>query len=333
MLCYNEKEQYNFKVFFSMNNIKGYKPGELFSEVLRRLTSKFRYRASYIFHSNIKNWDKDHEVLNFDRPLTLTSMICNRSFFDAPFVQYWTKAMKEKNIYHRKIWELVYICQSLYENGMLVPGKKGLVFGVGKECLPDLFASMGCEITATDLDLQSAEEKGWVEGSMHVESSFLELNSKHLCTKEQFLEQVKYREVDMNNIPDDLRDYDFCWSACALEHLGNIEKGLEFIKNSMKTLKPGGIAVHTTEFNLYSNDKTLEARDLCLFRKKDLEKVIKELEEEGNIVYPFDWHVGKEVIDNFVDLPPFGKKIVHTRLLINGYPCTSAGLIIRKAVK
>ncbi|MCR5633941.1 MAG: class I SAM-dependent methyltransferase [Lachnospiraceae bacterium] len=314
-------------------NLKNYTPGELVYEVVRRSFARCRYRISYIFNGNAKNWDKDHESIVFDRPLCMTSMICNRSFFDAPFVQYWTGRMKEKLRYHRKIWELVYICQTLYENDMLKEGRKGLVFGVGKECLPDLFASMGCEILATDLNVNEAEKKGWVGSAQHVSSSFLELNGRHICDKDLFLERVNYREVDMNNIPEDLNGFDFCWSACALEHLGNIEKGLDFIKNSMKTLKPGGLAVHTTEFNLYSNNKTAETDALCLFRRKDIERVIKELEEEGHTVYPFDWHIGKEVVDRFVDLPPFEKRNKHLRLLIHGYPCTSIGLIIKKGNK
>ncbi|MCR4937849.1 MAG: hypothetical protein K5987_06825 [Lachnospiraceae bacterium] len=313
--------------------IKDYSPTELIYEAIRRTCARLRYRISYVFNGHAKAWNKEHDELNYDKPLGLTSMICNRSFFDAPFVQYWGKCMKQEIVYHRKVWELIYVCQALYENGMLEEGKKGLVFGVGEECLPDLFASMGCEIMATDLNLDEAEKRGWVETSQHVSSSYLELNSKQLCDRELFLQRVKYRDVDMNNIPDDLTGYDFCWSACALEHLGNIEKGLDFIKNSMNTLKLGGIAVHTTEFNLYSNNKTCQTEAVSLFRRKDIEKVIKELEEAGHTVYPFDWYIGKEVVDRFVDLPPYFKRNKHLRLLIHGYPCTSIGLIIKKGTK
>ena len=82
---------------------------------------------------------------------------------------------------------------------------------------------------------------------------------------------VKLRSVDMNSIPDDIEGYDFTWSACAFEHLGSIDKGLEFVKNSLKCLKPGGIAVHTTEFNASSDQNTLTSGPTVLFRKKDLE--------------------------------------------------------------
>ena len=35
-----------------------------------------------------------------------------------------------------------------------------------------------------------------------------------------------------------------------IDRIGSIELGLQFIENSMATLRPGGVAVHTTEFNL-----------------------------------------------------------------------------------
>ena len=37
--------------------------------------------------------------------------------------------------------------------------------------------------------------------------------------------------------------FDFVWSACAFEHLGSILNGLEFVVNSVKCLKPGGVVL------------------------------------------------------------------------------------------
>ncbi len=310
--------------------IKDYSLGELIIEVFRMKIARLKYSFPYLFNGRAKLWAKDHNKITYVRPLSVTSMICNRSFFDAPFVQFWAEHLREKIVYHRKLWEFVYICQALYENGMLEEGKKGLGFGVGKEPLTSLFASMGCEILATDLDIEEAKKKGWVDTSQHVSSSYLELNARHICDKKTFLKRVKYKDVNMNAIPDELMGYDFCWSACALEHLGSIEKGLDFIKNSMKTLRPGGIAVHTTEFNLLSNKKTFDKGFLCIYRKRDIKKVIKDLEDAGHTVYPIDWHVGDDVVDNFIDLPPFFRKKIHLRLLCHAYPCTSIGLIVKK---
>ena len=64
---------------------------------------------------------------------------------------------------HRKMWEWLFICEALFERGMLRPGRRGLGFGVGKEPLVALFASMGVEVLATDLDPERAREQGWTE--------------------------------------------------------------------------------------------------------------------------------------------------------------------------
>jgi SAM-dependent methyltransferase len=250
-----------------------------------------------------------------------------------PFFQYWgTKlgVLSESSIvYHRKLWEFVYICQALHERGMLKTGNKGVGFGVGVEKLPALFASMGCKILATDLDAAAAQTKGW-RNSSQSRDSLAELNKDHICSDSVFRQNVSYRNVDMNNIPDDIGVYDFAWSACSLEHLGSLEHGLNFIKNSLKVLRPGGIAVYTTEYNLSSNTNTLESEGCSIYRRQDIEKIVRELENEGHYVWPVDYHEGISIADDFVDFPPFCSENMHLRLLIDKYISTSIGIIIRK---
>ena len=59
---------------------------------------------------------------------------------------------------------------------------------------------------------------------------------------------MRFRAVDMNDIPPDLRGFDFTWSSCALEHLGTLRAGADFVVEQMTCLRPGGVAVHTTEY-------------------------------------------------------------------------------------
>ena len=54
-------------------------------------------------------------------------------------------------ILHRKIWEEVYVVNTLEQAGMLGPGRRGIVFGVGQERLPSYFAGLGTQVLATDL--------------------------------------------------------------------------------------------------------------------------------------------------------------------------------------
>jgi hypothetical protein len=61
---------------------------------------------------------------------------------------------------------------------------------------------------------------------------------------------------------------------------------------SIAVLKPGGIAVHTTAFNMSSNTHTFESAGLSLYRRRDLEAAIERLESAGHNVEPIDWHQG-----------------------------------------
>ena len=133
----------------------------------------------------------------------------------------------------------------------------------------------------------------------------------------------------MNDIPSDLRGYDFNWSSCSFEHLGSIKKGIKFLKNQLSTLKPGGWAVHTTEFNISSNDRTLDSGDTVIFRAKDLEGLAKELRRAGHFMEELDFSLGGLPEDFEVDVFPHTEN-VHLKLQLNEFVVTSIGLIIQK---
>ena len=102
----------------------------------------------------------------------------------------------------------------------------------------------------------------------------------------------------MNHIHEDVQDYDFTWPACAFEHLGSIEKEFEFVKNSLKCLTPGGLAVHTTEFNVSSDDDTVGNQATVLLRKRDFEKLAAELQKEGHEI-AFNFNTGNSSCDKY----------------------------------
>lgn len=210
---------------------------------------------------------------------------------------------------------------------MLARGRKGIGFGCGEEPLVDGFASFGCEIRATDL--KAGEDNTWVQTGQNAAGDIKKLH-KGISAWTQFSQNVTYQDVDMNEIPENLTGYDFCWSSCALEHLGSLKHGLDFIRNSLNVVRPGGILVHTTEYNLDSPEETLESTDLSIYRKKDIEGLVQELEAEGHTLSPIDFRQGDGVEDGFADVPPYTSN-VHLRLMLSKFRCTSIGLIVRKA--
>lgn len=232
---------------------------------------------------------------------------------------------EDPSIVHRKHWEYAYIVQALYERDMLRSGRSGLGFAVGKEPLTALFASMGCRIQATDLDTPQAIECGWVGSSQHA-GSIDALNDRGICDAEQFRQRVSFRFADMRELPDDLGKYDFLWSSCALEHLGTMELGEKFVVESLKYLRPGGVAVHTTELNLSPDHSTLFEGPTVLFRRSDIERIGMDLRRRGHEI-DVDLSEGDLPYDRIVDEPPYDSGI-HLRLHAYGHIVTSFGLII-----
>ena len=96
----------------------------------------------------------------------------------------------------------------------------------------------------------------------------------------------------------------------------------------MECLRPGGIAVHTTEYNLSSNVDTIAQGILVLFRKRDIENIIQTLRGLGHEM-EIDFDAGTGLKNTCVDLPPYTFN-PHLRLQILNWVSTSIGLIIKK---
>lgn len=261
-------------------------------------------------------------------PVPFRSESCSSHHFLMAAYAHWCAEFKEHPALRRKQWEFVYILQGLWERGLLAPGMKGVGFGVGREPLTAVMAQRGCHVTATDLELDAQTAAGWSESNQH-SAQLSDLNERGICDADKFEAQVRFMPVNMNAIPRSLTGFDFCWSACCFEHLGSLEAGLDFYRNSLKTLKPGGVAIHTTELNLSSNDDTLDHYNTVLYREQDLRGLIEGLEAEGHYCEPLLIHHGSQPIDGFIDMPPYLSD-PHLRLAIGKYVSTSVGIITRK---
>jgi len=270
----------------------------------------------------------------------LGGRLCRQEDIEADWLRHWCGRVGFAPLYHRKVWEDCFALQVLHEHGMMTPGRRGLGFAVGEEWLPSFLAARGAEILATDLDAEDGRASTWIATDQHggrAEALF----KPRLIHRETFDARVALRAVDMNAIPEDLHGgFDFLWSICSFEHCGSIGQGLDFVVEAMKCLRPGGLAVHTTEFNLDPAGATIEDGPTVLFQRHHIEELARRLEAEGHHMLPVDFSPGAGVLDAFVDLPPYpgtpGMSLPypdspHLRLLIGGMVATSIGLVIRKA--
>jgi SAM-dependent methyltransferase len=276
------------------------------------------------------NGDAAAQVPDDRFPPLVRSRVCTQAQLSEPWYAKWSEAQGVEPIAHRKIWEFAYIPEVLDQLGMLEPGKRGLGFGVGHEPLVSVFAHRGVEVVATDLEASAREASGWARTGQ-LADSLESMIHPEICDPDKFRELVTWRAVDMRAIPEDLQGFDFCWSACSLEHLGTLDYGLEFIERSVDTLRPGGIAIHTTEFNLSSDDDTIESGPMVVYRQKDMKALGERLEAAGHEVAAFDFSQGDGVLDHYVDVPPYHEEGPTIRFLAGPYTLTSIAIVVRRA--
>ena len=240
----------------------------------------------------------------------------------------WCAALRQPVLVHRKQWEWCWTLQALEEAGMIAPGRRGLGFGVGTEPITAYLASRGCEIVATDLDVSAAAAHDWLASGQHAGGAAL--NRDGICDPEAFNRLVSYRAVDMNEVPEELAagGFDFTWSSCALEHLGSLEAGWRFLRASLECIRSGGVAAHTTEYNVSSNRETVTDGPTVLYRRRDIEELAHDLRRDGHGI-DVSFALGRNRSDRHVDFAPWTD--THLKTVQDGFVITSFGLLVRRA--
>jgi len=274
--------------------------------------------------------------------IALASKPATQADLESDWVAYWAAELKVPVLFHRKLWELAYVLQALHQHDLLREGVRGLGFGCGVEPIASYLASRGVTVTATDQSPAARQAQGWQDTSQHA-ASREQCYHGHLIERDAFEARVGFEFVDMARIPTHLRGYDFAWSICAFEHLGTIARGLDFIETSLDTVRPGGVSVHTTEFNFSDDQRTIDDWRTVLFQKRHFLELKARLEARGHIMAPLDFDVGDKPLDRFIDLPPYlhdwsphrrslwGHDHNHIKMAFRGFACTSFGLIVQKA--
>ena len=258
---------------------------------------------------------RDAAFLDFDKPLPAlarpTSQLCTRSQYDESHYRAACRLLHELPTMRRRQWEYVYLLRCLEVAGMLQAGRRGLGFGCEGDPLVAVLAAQGCGVVATDRDIDR------IAGNR--------LNGRGACGMDEFQARVTLRSVDMRTIPDDLRDFDFVWSCGGPERQGSRSAALAFLARSLRCLRPGGLAVHTTAFNLSSNEETLESPELCVLRRQDVEQLVDELSRDGHGAWPLNLNPGNAPVDRFVDTPPYRGE-PHLRVRHGRFVVTSLGI-------
>jgi hypothetical protein len=232
---------------------------------------------------------------------------------------------------NRKRWEYWRIAETVFRY-VKAKNPKGVGFGVGKEHLPEFFASLGHKVLCTDGPVTDTTEREWQGTGQH--ASRLDDLHHGLIPLDAFNKRATFREVDMLAIPKDIKGYDYCWSAGSLEHLGSLQAGLDFIERSLDCLKPGGWSVHATEFNLASIADpycpTVEGGSFCFYRTSDLQTFADRMTSLGHNALPFVFEQGKHPENFLPDVHPYPHGETHMSLIAAGHHVTSVLIAIQK---
>jgi len=259
---------------------------------------------------------------------TASGRLCREYDIRAGWYADWAERIGARPQFNRKQWEHLAIAEAVRALGLSGPDRRGLGFGVGQEPMPALLAGLGCSLVATDLPADEGAE-GWARSGQHCQT-LEHLQIPTACAIEDFRARVSYRPVNMTRIPADLRGFDFTWSSCALEHLGSLEAGLRFLIDQARCLKPGGYGVHTTEYNVLSNDRTWSTGGTVAYRARDLADLAQACRRAGLELLPIDLDAGSGAMDWVLDTWPYRPE-PHLKLLAEGaFVLTSVLLVVHR---
>lgn len=258
------------------------------------------------------------------RPFTTLLADCNDTHQHTWEIWPWLGA--GTNLWRRKVWEYLYVYKQYQAWAQGRQGLRALGFGSGLDRMAMLLSCQQQiqESWITDGPAASC----WVSTGQHVQGleQYLQANQGFECQQQK----LHYKYLDMNKFGPGEAEADFMYSLSSLEHLGSMDQSLEFILRSSHQLRPGGMAVHCTEYNVGSNDRTVLRGDSVFFRHQDLLRLQRLCAEQGLEMSPLDLQVRYHPFNGYKDSPPYTYNPSHMRIQFDEWELTSFGFCIRK---
>jgi hypothetical protein len=236
--------------------------------------------------------------------------------------------------FHGKHWQRASILRlaKMRMSSHLEPQERlrAVGFGVGTEPIPAVLAKWGYRVLASDY-FDGPNKDAWTSTNEMLEIPDKQrLNDRNICEPTTFNQNVDLQNINMNMLPKELiQSADFVWSTCALGHIGGYQEGLDFILESAKCLKPGGVAIHTTEVVAQDVDY-LDTPDLSLYRIRDLENVLERLRHQGYEVPVHYFKSGSGMLDRQVSREP-DRPDPHITIEIFGRNVYNVSLVFERA--
>ncbi len=221
--------------------------------------------------------------------------------------------------FHRKIWEFTHTIYILKKSGYLYPKNKGLAIGAGREQILYYLAYKIEKITGIDLF-----EGNYIGGEDEPDIPKNPQKYAPFIYPEANLDIIK---MDALNLKFKDNSFDFIFSASSIEHFGSKKNILKSIKEMYRVLKPGGIAVITTEIKL--NRLACNIPNTIIFELNELLTLFK---QSGFLLYDneIDIRIEDYYLNNWVKLPQEVFKSPHVILRFLRSIFTSVAIVFKK---
>ena len=262
------------------------------------------------------------------------SKLCDATdWFDPEFERIIRAELEEEPRFHRKQWEFVQIFRTLQALGFLNAKSRGLSMGGGEERLLYAVARHVGHLTVTDL----------YESSSAWDGARTDNPDRSLKAAAPFAidpSRLTARRMDMRALEFEDASFDFCYSSCAIEHIGTYDDFLEHLQQVRRVLKDDGVYVLTTEFH-YGEDVISAPRNYY-FSSGFLHELVRaaSFATFSGVDGAVSPHVFNRPLPvNLSDLcadPADGvtgmllKSAPHVQLLTGGLPFSSVSLVLTK---
>ncbi len=263
------------------------------------------------------------------------SKICDAAdWFDPEFQRIVTEELREPARFHRKQWEFAMIYLTLEKLGYLNETKTGLSMGGGCERVLYSIANKVKKLYVTDI---YSDENDWDTARTADPNDFIKLN------KPFEIDDSKYEAIsmDMRDLKFEDETFDFCYSSCAIEHIGDYKDFITHLNEVHRVLKNDGVYVLTTEF-LFA-DQTIKDEHNYYFSPSYLSNLIlnSNLTPVGDPLIELNEHnINMPLPSRPVNYlcpggrsdtePLFAQNIPHVILMRGKHPFTSVSLILKK---
>jgi SAM-dependent methyltransferase len=266
--------------------------------------------------------------------MSLRGKICDAGdWFGRELPRLVQSELHELPRFHRKQWEFGMILRALHAEGVLHAGSRGLSMGGGRERLLYAVARQVDRLVITDLYGGGSD---WEEARTDDPRDFIEAHMPFPVHPAR----IEARRMDMRQLDFGPDTFDFCYSSCAIEHIGGRDDFLGHLREVHRVLKEGGVYVLTTEFHY--GPETIELPGNYLFSGAYLSELFA---DSPFVVAPlFDAALARHRanVPLPANLPSFRlatdalagrllEELPHLQLLRGPCPFTSALFVLKKA--